>query len=41
MAEGGAERNTYFTIRGLDKSRYGIDLVIGGSPRTTPENLGG
>ena len=41
MAGGGAEKNTYFTIRGLDKSKYEVDLVIGGDSKAVPENLEG
>jgi len=41
MAGGGAERNTYFTIKGLDKSKYEVDLVIGGDSKAVPENLEG
>ena len=38
---GGAERNTHFTIKGLDKSKYAVDLVIGGDSDTIPEDLDG
>lgn len=40
MRGGGAERNTYFTIKGLDKEKYDIDLVIGGDSETVPKDLG-
>lgn len=40
MAGGGAERNTYFNIKGLDKNKYEVDLVIGGESNTIP-NLEG
>lgn len=29
MVTGGAEENTLFTIQGLDKNRYDIDLIVG------------
>jgi len=29
MVTGGAEENTLFTIQGLDKNRYNIDLIVG------------
>lgn len=38
-AGGGAERNTYFVIKGLDKNQYDVDLVIGGDSKAVPENL--
>lgn len=38
---GGAERNTYFNIKGLDKNKYEVDLVIGGDSKSMPESLEG
>ena len=40
-AGGGAEKNTYFTIKGLDKNKYAVDLVIGGDSDTVPQDLEG
>lgn len=41
MRSGGAERNTYFTIKGLAaKQKYEIDLVIGGESEIIPKDLG-
>jgi len=40
MKSGGAERNTYFTIKGLNKEKYDVDLVIGGESEMVPEDLG-
>lgn len=39
MRSGGAERNTYFTIKGLDKEKYQVDLVIGGESEVIPKDL--
>jgi glycosyltransferase involved in cell wall biosynthesis len=38
---GGAEKNTYFTIKGLNKDRYEVDLIIGGDSKSMPDNLKG
>jgi len=40
MKSGGAERNTYFTIKALKKEGYNVDLIIGGDSETIPEDLG-
>ncbi|GAH51815.1 unnamed protein product, partial [marine sediment metagenome] len=35
------ERNTYFSIKGLDKNKHEVDLVIGGESNTIPDDLEG
>ncbi len=32
LANGGAAENTIYTVNGLDRDRFAVDLVIGGSP---------
>lgn len=40
MKSGGAEKNTYWTVKGLDREKYRIDLAIGGDSEAAPEDLG-
>jgi len=37
MKSGGAERNTYFTVKGLNKEKYEVDLIIGGESEVFPK----
>ena len=40
MFTGGAEENTLFTIKGLSKTKYDIDLVVGEECNKNISNIG-